>query len=569
MLTPLVVVLAAVAVDPYAPPAGWYDSVSGTGTALEASLHQRVRFPFQSRSYSIAAVALPIIDADPDQPGNVILIYNGQSVDGSWDNGVTWNREHTWPRSRGIDSTGPDNSDQHMLRPCNPSVNSSRGNKPFGIGGAFYDPGVFGQYDRGEIARSMFYAAVRYDGTEPNTTDLTLVSGTPVGSQMGDLDTLLAWHFEEAPDDHERRRNAYVFDSNLSTYAQGNRNPFIDRPEYAWAIWGTGPNDSRLTLLGGNPMADGSSELLVDLGDAVVGSAPPVQNFTLVKTGTTPTTWELEVPGALAGLPASAQSFSFNDQQRTLSVSFASTDAAVLADGVVLINNTDLTSAGVGRGSDDADDAVLVMGRVLDPADAAFDGGALTRSVDVGAVAPGEASGVAAVINAAEFTPGLTADAEVLSVSPPSGMLALDIAAGDLIAAGEAREVRVVADQAAAPGATGGVFTIVLGDDSGVFGAQQRATLTLTVSAVIAPSCVGDVTTGSTNPGDAGYGQPDGVADASDLTYFVEAWVSGSGAADATTAGTNPGDAGFGVPDGSVDAGDLTYFVEAWIAGCA
>ncbi|MEM1331380.1 MAG: GC-type dockerin domain-anchored protein [Planctomycetota bacterium] len=94
--------------------------------------------------------------------------------------------------------------------------------------------------------------------------------------------------------------------------------------------------------------------------------------------------------------------------------------------------------------------------------------------------------------------------------------------------------------------------------------------LTITVEPVSSGCGVADVTTDGTNPGDAGFGEPDSVVSVSDLTFFVEQWTNGSTSeADLTTDGTNPGDAGFGVPDGAVSVSDLTFFVEAWIAGCA
>ncbi|MEM1330593.1 MAG: GC-type dockerin domain-anchored protein [Planctomycetota bacterium] len=77
-----------------------------------------------------------------------------------------------------------------------------------------------------------------------------------------------------------------------------------------------------------------------------------------------------------------------------------------------------------------------------------------------------------------------------------------------------------------------------------------------------------DLTTDGTNPGDPGYGEPDGAVTVSDLTYYVEFWISGDlTVADVTTDGTNPGDASYGIPDGSVTVIDLTYFVELWISG--
>ncbi|MEM1331472.1 MAG: GC-type dockerin domain-anchored protein [Planctomycetota bacterium] len=81
--------------------------------------------------------------------------------------------------------------------------------------------------------------------------------------------------------------------------------------------------------------------------------------------------------------------------------------------------------------------------------------------------------------------------------------------------------------------------------------------------------CNPDVTTDGTNPGDPGYGVPDGSVTVADLTYFVEQWINGVVAvADVTTDGTNPGDPGYGVPDGLVTIADLTYYVEIYLNGC-
>ncbi|MEM1331515.1 MAG: GC-type dockerin domain-anchored protein [Planctomycetota bacterium] len=81
--------------------------------------------------------------------------------------------------------------------------------------------------------------------------------------------------------------------------------------------------------------------------------------------------------------------------------------------------------------------------------------------------------------------------------------------------------------------------------------------------------CISDLTTGGANPGDAGFGVPDGASNTADLTYFVERWLAQDAYdTDMTTDGANPGDTGFGVPDGIVNTADLTYYVERWLNGC-
>ena len=73
-------------------------------------------------------------------------------------------------------------------------------------------------------------------------------------------------------DNYERRYNQYIYCSsgNLTnhalnpTYYQGNRNPYIDHPEYVWAIFGGGNNNSQLHV--GNTVAsDGSSSTTATL----------------------------------------------------------------------------------------------------------------------------------------------------------------------------------------------------------------------------------------------------------------------------------------------------------------
>jgi len=82
-------------------------------------------------------------------------------------------------------------------------------------------------------------------------------------------------------------------------------------------------------------------------------------------------------------------------------------------------------------------------------------------------------------------------------------------------------------------------------------------------------ACGPDVTTTNANPGDIGYGAPDGAVNGADLSYFVEQWLGGNAlVADVTTTNENPGDALYGVPDGGVNGSDLSFFVELWLGGC-
>ena len=91
----------------------------------------------------------------------------------------------------------------------------------------------------------MFYLVVRYEGNDQSgTPDLELVdrlthTGEP---HFGKLCTLVAWHGLDPVSPEERRRNDVVHSW------QGNRNPFVDHPEFVQAIWGeecgAGPEDT-------------------------------------------------------------------------------------------------------------------------------------------------------------------------------------------------------------------------------------------------------------------------------------------------------------------------------------
>lgn len=86
---------------------------------------------------------------------------------------------------------------------------------------------------KGDIARAIFYMDIRYEG-DNNEPDLELIEEEASSGCdcMGWLSTLLEWHQLDRVDDRERRRNDLIFNE-----FQGNRNPFIDHPEWVYQIW--------------------------------------------------------------------------------------------------------------------------------------------------------------------------------------------------------------------------------------------------------------------------------------------------------------------------------------------
>lgn len=260
----LILLTALPAAAQYDPPAGYYSAAEGlAGPALKSALHDIID------GHTIVATnelfsALRTLDEDPNDSGNVIAVYSGTSEDKFGNGGITWNREHCWPRGYGISDTGneasADEADLFNLRPCLVAVNELRGSRiyaqastnhptdpavaPPGAPQCLYDAGN-GQgglwtprpSEKGDLARAMFYMAVRYDGSDAGTVDLEL-SNTPNASQavFGNLQALLQWHLDDPVGTEERRRNHLVFDR-----YQGNRNPFVDRPEFVAKIFGGPP----------------------------------------------------------------------------------------------------------------------------------------------------------------------------------------------------------------------------------------------------------------------------------------------------------------------------------------
>ncbi|WP_423883446.1 endonuclease [Bizionia paragorgiae] len=234
-------------------PDGYYDPIDGlSGSNLRQALQDIIADPTTVRAQTYADVIdiLKEADVNPANSNEVWLVYTEQGrakLDYQYMGSSTgkWNREHTFPRSLGgygsIDldeiSDGKDvywttnadslrhaNSDAHALRAADGPENSSRGNQHYG---QYTGPsGNLGSF-KGDVARSVLFLAVRYNGLE-------VVNGYPsVTGQMGDLATLLDWHRNDPPDDYEMNRNNVVYTWQL------NRNPFIDHPDLVEYIWGT------------------------------------------------------------------------------------------------------------------------------------------------------------------------------------------------------------------------------------------------------------------------------------------------------------------------------------------
>lgn len=222
----------------------YYSSTANLiGNALKNELHDVINTDKNLLTYADVRQALEIIDRNVGDPNTLYGIYNGTIIPASWDGGATWNREHVWPNSRlGLerveDYQRNQATDLHNLRASTVSINSSKSDRFFsegsGLATTTSDGGFYpGDDHRGDVARILFYMAVTYDFLVLTDDGLLDESNhyTLEGTKMGKLMLLLRWHKEDPVSSFERQRNQAIFD------LQGNRNPFIDRPEYVHLIW--------------------------------------------------------------------------------------------------------------------------------------------------------------------------------------------------------------------------------------------------------------------------------------------------------------------------------------------
>ena len=552
------------AADDFDPPANYYATATGTGGTLKQQLNDIID-GHTVISYDAARSVLQVTDEDPADPNRMILVYNrislnvaainpGGSIPG-WDSAATWNREHTWPESR-LGSGGQAVSDLFNLRPSTTSVNSDRGNDHFGgaYGQSFgtkNDGGATvwypGDADAGMIARQEFYMAMRYDGSDSNTSDIELLAGVPSqAARLGNLNRLIEWHFAAPPDHFERRRNEIIYDG-----YQHNRNPFTDRPEYAWSIFVNQANDSMITIQGGVPGANGASTRNVDLGRVVVGAPVPAnQTVALSKSGNNGTYYQVTT----AGLATSTVTGRFNAfrtgmaDSRSIGVGLAATTAtAGLKSGTITVDNLDVTSGGgASRGANDGNDVLNVAMNVLDHANPSFSGAADANSLtyDFGSVfagspAPTFSFDVFNLPAMAGFTAGLDLDS-IISAGD-AGVLATNLSpfsGATTLEAGDSHGFTAILNTTTA-GEYAASYTLSFSDEN-LPGAASLGSLTLHLSGqVIASATI-----------DSGDFDDDNDVDGADFLH----WQRGVGTPNAAS---DDGDAN---GDQVVDAADLAVW---------
>jgi endonuclease I len=171
----------------------------------------------------------------------------------------TWtlfSREHTWCQSwmptvnvSGFTSR-PEYSDQFHIFPVHQNnANGRRSNHPLGkvktvsyqfldgklgtdsLGHTVYEPR---DAQKGDAARALFYMAVCYNGVDGYDWTFNHLNTVTLPESLSeapeDVNLLIQWTKQDPPDSLEQARNEYVHS------IQGNRNPFIDHPEYVDVI---------------------------------------------------------------------------------------------------------------------------------------------------------------------------------------------------------------------------------------------------------------------------------------------------------------------------------------------
>jgi len=262
-------------------PAGYYSTADGkSGAELKTALYNIIK-GHTDRGYDGLYVTYVtsdnIVISGQDRvydmysiraDGSANYYYSHQSGDrcGTYKvEGDCYNREHIMPQSW-FKEASPMRNDAHHVVPSDGKVNGIRSNYPHAEVGAVdwtstngsrfgdcsttgYSGNVFEPIDeyKGDIARMYLYMATRYEdkiGTwAGNGSAGSVLSGNSFPAyKTWYVNLLLKWHRQDPVSDKEIVRNNAIYNR------QGNRNPFIDHPEYAECIWASCSTDQPVSF---------------------------------------------------------------------------------------------------------------------------------------------------------------------------------------------------------------------------------------------------------------------------------------------------------------------------------
>jgi endonuclease I len=242
-------------------PANYYNTATGlTGTPLRSALHLIIdnhtvkSYAFLYSIYTTSDIKPngKVWDMYSDVPGGTPpYTFNFGQTCGNYSNeGDCFNREHSWPQSW-FNSSSPMVSDAFHVYPTDGKVNGIRSNYPYGevttpsittLNGSKLGPCSFPGYTgtvfepideyKGDFARTYFYMCTRYYTEDSGWQTNDMITGANLKPWA--LELMKKWNQQDPVSAKEISRNNAVFAH------QGNRNPFIDHPEYACLIWSGG-----------------------------------------------------------------------------------------------------------------------------------------------------------------------------------------------------------------------------------------------------------------------------------------------------------------------------------------
>ena len=275
-------------------PPGYYNNATGTGAALKTQLKAIITNGHQDHGYGGLWTGYQTTDRDYyyENDGTILDIYSERPTAadpynftystnqcGSYGNeGDCYNREHIVPQSL-FNEASPMKNDIHFIRATDGKVNGMRSNYPFGKVGtasftslngsklgnsvsAGYGGTVFEPIDefKGDVARMIFYFVTRYETQLSGFSSGDMLGGSAYpGLQTWELNQLLAWHNLDPVSPAEIGRN------NASYTYQGNRNPYIDNPNYVNLVWGTPTTDTQAPTAPTNLIANNPTSSTVAL----------------------------------------------------------------------------------------------------------------------------------------------------------------------------------------------------------------------------------------------------------------------------------------------------------------
>lgn len=255
-------------------PTNYYSSATGSGYTLKTQLKNIIKNGHVDQGYGALYNAYMKTDNDSfyESDNTVLDIYSENPAGqdpynyqhnsrncGSYNSeNDCYNREHVFPQGY-FNEGSPMRSDIHHVVPSDGYVNGKRSNFPYGevsnpswtsLNGSKLGTNTFDNFSgtvfepinefKGDIARMLLYFATRYeDEVTSGSWDShnSTVSNPLDGSKNQFYESwyiklLYKWHAQDPVNQREIVRNNEVYKF------QGNRNPFIDHPEYVAQIWG-------------------------------------------------------------------------------------------------------------------------------------------------------------------------------------------------------------------------------------------------------------------------------------------------------------------------------------------